>query len=777
MTEVLTFLDALVEALQRAGSYNKDVQTAPAAVLWPDKDRQWDALIPRLRERLPLLTLGPYAPEEGTGPAYWLRCMIARTLPEDVLDADVVPIIYLPGISRQEIRAVEDCPQALQPLAELQYRGVLWTQKNARDWTLAAFLQTKDGGLEIEVGADQATKEAMKRALPRLADEPVAHLRKEAPLRGPFFDALLNPDSVRRLLLWLCNPSEYPNQITRAEWKSFYGLCQQIYGFHPEKDGPVTGAQLLLKQKGEWPVVWQRFLEAPHAYPGLPALLEQAQPTQLSLFDEPSPYLPQDTSAAESQLRDALLHLRDALPLDAHSAVLQLEQTHGKRRDWVWAQLDQAPLAMALNHLADLARETEQSLGGGTLQEMVAAYADRGWKADAAVLDALAAVEQVDDVAAVKVAIATVYRPWLDDATRAFQNLVIKSEPQEIRPDASILDVQEGTCILFSDALRFDAARRLAAALDKHGYECRLDAQPAALPTITATAKPAFSPIAGMVTGRSSPSLTPAVAATQAQLTAETFRKLLAAADYQVLRSEDDLGDPSGKAWTELGAIDSYGHQHGWKVAHHLVAELRALEKRIQALLAHGWTQVMVITDHGWLLLPGTLPKGHLPEHLTVLRKGRCARLKESSDSDQQTVPWFWDPDVRIAMATGIHCYEAGKEYEHGGLSLQECVIPVLTVRGADQPAAEPVLIEDVTWRGLRCSLQISGAAPELVVDIRSKAGDPTTSLVTATKSPGPNGEVSLLVEDDDCIGQAALIVVLAEGGLIRAQTLATIGD
>ncbi|MCX6032518.1 MAG: hypothetical protein NT169_24900 [Chloroflexi bacterium] len=84
MSEPIAFLEALVAALQRAGSYNKNDQCPPAAILWPDKERQWEPLLPVLRERLPLLTLGSYAPTQRTGPAYWLRCMIARTLPYDI---------------------------------------------------------------------------------------------------------------------------------------------------------------------------------------------------------------------------------------------------------------------------------------------------------------------------------------------------------------------------------------------------------------------------------------------------------------------------------------------------------------------------------------------------------------------------------------------------------------------------------------------------------------------------------------------------------------------
>ena len=132
--------------------------------------------------------------------------MIAGTLPEPQLPADATPIIYLPGVSRQELRAVEDCPKALQPLAELQYRGLIWTQANSRDWSVAAFLQSPNGGLGVEVGSDTATREALDRALLRLAGEPVALLRQRAPLRASFFNELLNPDEVRSLLLWLDDP-------------------------------------------------------------------------------------------------------------------------------------------------------------------------------------------------------------------------------------------------------------------------------------------------------------------------------------------------------------------------------------------------------------------------------------------------------------------------------------------------------------------------------------------------------------------------------------------
>ena len=49
------------------------------------------------------------------------------------------PVLYLPHVRRQELRAAGDCPPHLQPLIELQYRGRVWHQSNGHDWSVRAF--------------------------------------------------------------------------------------------------------------------------------------------------------------------------------------------------------------------------------------------------------------------------------------------------------------------------------------------------------------------------------------------------------------------------------------------------------------------------------------------------------------------------------------------------------------------------------------------------------------------------------------------------------------
>lgn len=94
------------------------------------------------------------------------------------------------------------------------------------------------------------------------------------------------------------------------------------------------------------------------------------------------------------------------------------------------------------------------------------------------------------------------------------------------------------------------------------------------------------------------------------------LKKLLLDAGWKVLERSDN-GDGVGNAWCEFGDIDHEGHDRGWKLAKHLDSLLKEIHERIQSLLAVGWKSVRVVTDHGWLLVPGGLPKIELPFTLT----------------------------------------------------------------------------------------------------------------------------------------------------------------
>ena len=133
--------------------------------------------------------------------------------------AGTAPIFYLPGISREKLRAAEDCPPELSALVELQYRGVMWLHVNGKEWTPYAFLISKHGGLGLDVAKDQTTLDALAGALPSLMAEPISHLQGRR-LDSEFFNALVAPDATGLLLRWLDDPETFKQRRSDAEWKT-----------------------------------------------------------------------------------------------------------------------------------------------------------------------------------------------------------------------------------------------------------------------------------------------------------------------------------------------------------------------------------------------------------------------------------------------------------------------------------------------------------------------------------------------------------------------------
>ena len=167
------------------------------------------------------------------------------------------------------------------------------------------------------------------------------------------------------------------------------------------------------------------------------------------------------------------------------------------------------------------------------------------------------------------------------------------------------------------------------------------------------------------------------------------------------------------------------------------------------------------------MLLPGGMEKVELPAATTELKKGRCARLKDGAAVDVPTVPWFWDHDVRIALAPGATCFEANKEYEHGGVSPQECIVPRLTVtcwstggrrrrprvhEGEVARAAVPGRVQRSDREGHRRPA-------------RRYRRTPSSSIAEQAKETSSAGKVSLLVPDEEHEGERAHLVLVSPDG------------
>ncbi len=777
-----TLLQALRESLAQAVRFDPGDVVAPAVVLWTDADGQWRPVVEQLRALMPqLLTLGDYDAATKTGPAIWLRCVIepavrADKFPDLAWPAGTVPVIYMPEVSRQTLRAVEDCPDALKPLIELQFRGTVWTQKNGKDWTVRAFLVSEDGGLRLDVAEDQLTVQAMLGAMSQLAVTPLALLRR-GKLEAQDFDRMMIGDTPRDLLLWLGDPDETRKQWDEGKWTAFRNRCREEYGFDPESDGELAGGEMLGQRKDSWYGVWQRFADSPALYPGIPDLLRRAKPKGQLAFDK-EPW-PDENDSMESALRTALIEIGQMKPAEARQRLELLDREHGLRRGSVWARLGMAPLAEALAHLAVMAKRTLTMLGGESAEMMGKLYAKDGYLADDAAMRALACVKTAEDNAAVRSAVRCVYLPWLEDTARHFQQcLAAKTLPSAAEQEG--VEAVAGECILFADGLRFDVGQRLAAMAGERQKEVSVAWRWAALPTVTATAKPAVSPVAVNLRGvRMELDFCPESIDTNERLNTDRFRKLLAAMGYQVL-GPAELGEArvkNARGWTECGEFDKLGHDLQAKLAARINDQLEFLLERVQALLESGWKRVRVVTDHGWLLVPGGMPKVQLAKYLAETRLSRCASIKDSARLDVPVAGWSWNAQERFAYAPGAHCFMAGQEYAHGGASLQECVIPILTFSSTAAPADVVVTVREVQWVGLRCRVAVEPAAAGLLADLRTKPNAPNSSI-SEPKILDADGKAALLVADDSLEGTMVSLVILdASGRVICKQATAVGGD
>ncbi len=773
----MRLIDHLAKVIRAASAYNPDVQERPACILWPDRDRQWTAALPTLLATLPeLYVLGDYAPETRTGPAIWLRCVLANLAADP---AAPPPIFYLPGFSRQDLRAVDSCPETIKPFAELQYRGVIWSQVNARDWTLFAFLKSEQGGLRLDVASDNEAKNAMQLALNLLLDEEVEHLRSKH-LNADYFHTLLSGDPVRECLQWLNLGDQFRQLRSNVEWRAFVEISKSQLAFDPENQGVLAGAALLATHQGPWRAVWERYCEAPQRYPQLPQQIRRCMMPTPTLFASVETHdgWPQWNESQENALRTDLGALIDLPAHAARQRITELENQHAARRYLVWAALGEAALALALEHLAALTSAAAQPLAGGAVADLVAGYCQTGWRADAGLTGALAAVSRTEDVAAVTATLKAIYLPWAEESARYLQKLVDGATyPGGTIDAAKALPPREGECILFVDGLRYDVARRLVAQLTDNGYTVEEIIQWAALPSVTATGKPAVTPVKKLIHGQDvNVDFEPAVAATGQSLKGgHQLTKLLKEAGWQTLEGAT-LGTGQGRAWCEFGDIDHTGHNHGWQLVKQLDGLVKAIGERVQQLLAAGWRSVRIVTDHGWLLFPDGLPKVELASALADNKWGRCAAIKAGSASQARIFPWYWNPIQQFALADGVGCYRAGIEYAHGGLSLQECLTLTLVVGSLQNQVSRAVTITDVGWKQLRCTVAVEGDFADLTVDVRRQPGNPATSVVVSTKLFKQTGVASVVVEDDDLAGKTATVVVLDAAGALIAQLDTVIG-
>ena len=768
-----TPIACLVERVRERGAV-PDGEARPAAILWTDPGKDWSGILGLLRDRLPelfVLDHDRYHPDARAGPAIWLRCVVDGPLRDERYGAPRIPILYLPGVARQDLRAGDDCPDRLKPLVELLHRGVAWHHQNGRDWTASAFLGSPQG-LGLELASDRQTAASLRAAMGEVALTKLTLLRGRR-LEADDFDRLMVDDLPRNLLRWLGEPDEARSRLG-AGWDAFCNRCRDQLEFDPETGSDLTAGKYLAEAAGTWASVWARYADAPEGYPGVERLLRRCQPQGQLLTADPAQW-PNENDRLESALHDALRKLTGLPHPKACDEVARLETLHGKRRDWVWSRLGQTPFADALKPLAWLAAAVRSALGGSTPDDVAAAYRERGWQADAAGWEALAGLG-ISEEAVVADAVRHLLEPWLEESAHAFQEAVRHAPLPGLTQRPGVTAAEDGV-VFFVDGLRYDLGRRLVERLEERGLRADMSTRWAALPTVTATAKPAVSPAADAVEGTTlGTDFAPRFAASERPANAQRLRDALEERGYQILgRGEFDA--PRGAAsrgWAETGTIDKTGHEEQDGLPRRLPEQLDRLADRIAGLLQSGWRSVRIVTDHGWLFLPGGLPKVALPKHLTESRWARCAVLSGSGAPGVPCVPWHWNAAEEFATPPGIACFNTSDAFTHGGLSIQECLTPDILVER--EPGTTPVAIESVTWVRFRCNVEVTGGGDNRIADLLL-GGPAGESVAQSPKRVDRDGSASLVLGDDEHEGAALAVVVKDADGRVLAFRETQVGE
>ncbi|SEM42715.1 hypothetical protein SAMN04487770_13841 [Butyrivibrio sp. ob235] len=751
-------IDILIRKIRQLSDYNDSAEVKPAVILWPDAERRFEYAIKVLQTEMnELFVLGDYNPPEKTGPAIWLRCAMTGTVPIEY-PKDRVPVIYMPGVGREKFRP-ETSEPLLKPLIPLQYLGRFFSQRSSKDITPFSFLGNTSEGIGLDIPDGVEVRETLKLALPVILNMRLSELIDQH-IDADYLNGIVaGGDTINSLLGYINSGDDiFQDDVQRLALKK---LFKSRYGLDLDKDTQINAAEMLAKHCTlEWKSVWKQY---EMAYDTYPKIEEQIRKCYYEPFIIPGKYAkseegwPQYNDQQETQLLYSLKNLADKSEEEIIAGIELLEKEHSLRIETLWGRHGQAQIARATAYLDKIVKAFEKRIQGSTINELAEYYRKCGYKADQNALLSLQSTQNDEQMTCIKNLLSGFYKNQIDHVTTAFQKAVEKEGYPYTGMD---IRYKKNTCILFVDGLRYDMAKMLEEKLIASSDEYKVSEKEfwCPFPTVTACGKYAVSPIISELEGTICDDYGPVFKDTGIMINSTSFKKRLENKGWIIITDasvkEGDYG------WCETRSIDKLGHDKQCSMAKQVDMLITEIYNKIVELCNAGWKYIEVVTDHGWLFIPNKMPKCTLPGSMTESNGGRCAKMAEGVPCEYQQVPWSWNSDVEVAAARGIGSFVDGKEYAHGGLSLQECLTLQLEVSRAS--VVETTEIKNVSWKGMACSFDVSGDVDSIIADIRVAPADSSSSLVDKKKQPDSDGHTRLIVTADDIEGKSAYIVLIS---------------
>jgi hypothetical protein len=379
--------------------------------------------------------------------------------------------------------------------------------------------------------------------------------------------------------------------------------------------------------------------------------------------------------------------------------------------------------------LLDVAKQVEQvwEQEAGSVGEMIAAYAcEGGWsdldRHQRLMEQSIAECTECEELESVTARCRACYREVIDAIQERFLKAVEKTgwPPEGVLRQTQIFDrfvapalaAREKVAYFLSDALRFEMGQDLARALSSLG---ETDVQPATamLPTVTPVGMAALMPGAegALAMREMGDELIPHLGERRLKISSDRMKFLAEKfgdrfVDVEISEFLSLTSTAKRKARLKNAdlvvlrdsRIDRMGENITLREARKYMTDLLGDLKAAATQLARlGYGYIVIATDHGHVLLPEVLPGDVVPESPVgewPLKKRRSLLGRQVKECKGTTIfnaahVGIQGDATELVVPNGFGLYSAGSGYFHEGLSLQECVLPLVTLRAKGHPVEQ----------------------------------------------------------------------------------------
>ncbi len=757
-------LPALVGQFQQRFQHEKRAQVC----LWFDEKAEFLRLLPALRDHLQAMQAPPfqvleYDSERRHG-QIWIKHCIHRALdelpPEDRRGRHFV--VWLPLAEHRLERGGPDGEPALELLAEYHIAGVTWRVDGKRP-TLFRFLKQAGVALPAAPGDQRRLYEGGRDSLlakyaARFADRPVA-----------FWSSLLSPElaqsrligDVDQTILDLAVSPEtiWRNLDEKGLVPEFLALVRERYGFEGPRDRPADWVAALVAslaltetflgygERSDFPLaerlppvalrfhhreLLQRWLRDSESRTAWDRWIREVEATvDLTSWAQGKPGFcfgfPHLVRMRWRQVEEAFAA---AAPKSSTTAAFFAE--HGelitREAEYSKASLSPSGSWVLLHQLQKLVRAceraTERAERADTVDALAGVFVDEAATVDAAHIDVRRHAEQQNQPTVATVA-DRAYATYANTLNGRFFERYVGGGSADIpglpfvteRLEARVWTTPGRRAVLVVDALRYDCAHLVRQALPN--LDVRLDPLRAALPTVTPVGMTALLPLSSTevsfdVKGNG---LHPRLDGKDTAVSSNRIAFLRAfGADCRRIDDIEAHAEPPdalGDLLVVFGheEVDHLGHGSADALVRHVHGEIERIARLVRKLHRWAYPEVHVVTDHGFILLD----EDRLPDEVPCdrdwcqVRKARFALVPAEADLPVASLPFDWDPTLRVALPPGLAFFQAEQAFSHGGAALQELVIPHLVSR-SEVAAAKRIAVEVVlpTFELLRAAVKVT---------------------------------------------------------------------